>query len=553
MTRDETREPPPELDPRSGLSHEAIHEELHRILMSPEFQATDRMRDFLRFVVEEALAGRADQLKGFTIATQVFGRGKNFDAAQDPIVRIQAGRLRRALERYYLVAGWRDPIHIDMPKGRYIPYFVVQTVEKGRIQDPTTQTADRLGDYSPVGPSVAVLPLKNLTADPNQDFFAIGLAEDLVTELTRFQDIVVFPCQRTTLGTGSLADLEQLTRTAGARFLLGGTVRRDPETTKVSMRLIDAKTGRQIWAGVYKHKLEASSLIATQEDIARNVVASIGSEYGIIARRLSTESRKKSPGDLDTYEAMFRYYSYQIAPSPQTSGECFVALQRAVEKEPEYGPAWSALATLHCQMHTFDVPDFDRPLDTALQYARKGVFLEPGSQIGRLVLAYASYLSDDLDSFHQEIEMAIGLNPNSLYTVGTAGYLHVMVGESDRGLSLLDRATSANPFFPKWFHTAYFMDHFRRQEYERALLEIQQDNCVQNFWSSALHVAVLGKLGRNSEAKVHIEGLLRLKPDFASQARELMRRSLKVENLIDELIDGLRRGGLEIREDREVG
>ncbi len=553
MPRYEASKPPPALEPRSGLSHDAIRKELDRILASREFHATDRMRDFLRFVVEEALAGRADQLKGFTIATQVFGRGRNFDAAQDPIVRIQAGRLRRALERYYLVAGWRDPIHIDMPKGRYIPYFVAQTVETDRFQDPATRTADRLGESSPVGPSVAVLPLENLTGDPDQLFFTIGLAEDLVTELNRFQDIVVFPCQRATLGAGSPTDLERLTRTAGARFLLGGTVRRDPETTKVSMHLIDAKTGRQIWAGDYKHKLEASSLITTQEDIARNVVASIGSEYGIIARRLSAESRKKSPTGLDTYEAMFRYYSYQIAPSPESSGECFIALQRAVEKEPEYGPAWSALATLHCQMHTFDVPDFDRPLDAGLQYARKGVLLDPGSQIGRLVLAYASYLSDDLDSFHQEIETAIRLNPNSLYTVGSAGYLHVMVGESERGLSLLDRATSANPFFPQWFHTAYFMDHFRRQEYERALLEIQQDNCVQNFWSSALHVAVLGKLGRSSEAKVHIEGLLRLKPDFASQARELMRRSLKVESVIDELIDGLGRGGLEIREDRAVG
>jgi adenylate cyclase len=553
MSRDETREPSSELEPRSGLSHNVIREELNRILASREFHATDRMRDFLRFVVEETLAGRADQLKGYTIATQVFGRDKNFDAQQDPIVRIQAGRLRRALERYYLVAGGHDPVHIDMPKGRYIPYFVAQTAKAGHVKDPAAPAAGSRGKYSPVGPSVAVLPLKNLTADPSQNFFAVGLAEDLVTELARFQDIVVFPCQRTALDTGSTADLEQLTGSTGARFQLGGTVRRDPETMKVSMRLIDAKTGRQIWAGIYKHELEASSLIATQEDIARNVVASIGSEYGIIARRLSTESRKKPPADLETYEAMFRYYSYQIAPTPQMSGECFAALQRAVEKEPEYGPAWSALATLYCQMYTFDVSGFDRPLETALQYARKGVFLEPGSQIGRLILAYASYLSNDLDSFHQEIETALGLNPNSLYTVGSAGYLHVMVGESERGLPLLDRAISANPFYPLWFHTAYFIDHFHRQQYDRALLEIQQYNSVESFWSPLLYVAILGKLGRRAEAKTHIEELMRLKPDFASRAGEILRRSLKFEGIVDELIDGLRRAGLEIEERRALG
>ena len=86
---------PPEMDPRSGLSHVAIRAQLDRILTHREFHATDKMRDFLRFVVEEKLAGRASRLKGYTIATRVFARGDDFDAAQDPIVRIQAGRLRR--------------------------------------------------------------------------------------------------------------------------------------------------------------------------------------------------------------------------------------------------------------------------------------------------------------------------------------------------------------------------------------------------------------------------------------------------------------------------
>lgn len=544
MTRSITRGSEPE--PHSGLSHNAIGEELNRILASREFQATNRMRDFLRFVVAETLAGRADQLKGYTIATNVFGRGKDFDAQKDPIVRTQAGHLRRALERYYLVAGGSDPIHIDIPKGRYIPYFAAPAEGPDRLKN----RADILDKNPAMVPSVAVLPLENLTGDPDQLYFGVGLAEDLVTELSRFQDFVVFPCHRTNQGTGAAADLEQRTKSADARFLLGGSVRRDLEMIKVSMRLIDTRTGRQIWGGVYKHGLDANNLIATQEDIACKVVASIGSEYGIIARRLATESRQKAPADLKTCEAMFRYYSYQIDPSPQMSEECFAALLLAAENAPEYGPAWSALATLHCQMHTFDVSGFDRPLNTALQYARKGVSLEPGSQIGHLILAYASYLSDDIDAFHQEVETAVELNPNSLYTIGSAGYLHVMVGESERGLSLLNRAISANPYYPRWFHTAYFIAYFQRQEYDRALLEIQQYNSDGSFWGPALLAAVLGKLGRRSEAQLHIEELVKLKPDFASRAGELLRRSLKIEGISDELIDGLRRAGLTIKERR---
>jgi hypothetical protein len=183
------------LESRSSLSHGAIRKELNRILSSREFEATGRMRDFLTFVVEEALAGRADQLKGYTIATKVFGRSSDFDAAQDPIVRIQAGRLRRALERYYLVAGGHDPIRIDIPKGRYVPFFVKQSVEASDTPA-SISGSDILIAPSPSGPTVAVLPLTNLTADPDQLFFTFGLAEELVTELGRFQEIIVIPCQQ---------------------------------------------------------------------------------------------------------------------------------------------------------------------------------------------------------------------------------------------------------------------------------------------------------------------------------------------------------------------
>jgi len=545
MGSDRANEHPAAMDARSGLSYDAIREELDRILAHREFQATDKMRDFLRFVVEETLAGRVHRIKGYTIATRVFGRGDDFDAAQDPVVSIQAGRLRRALERYYLVAGGRDPIYIDIPKGRYIPSFTAQAIETDRIRPGRSASGELEGD-SPVGPSIAVLVFENLTGDPEQLFLTIGLTDELVTELNRFQDIVVLPCQRASQTACLPADPIELARASGARFVLQGTVRRDTGTVKVSAHLTDAKSGRQIWAEAYTHPLEASSLIATQEEIARSVVAAIGSEYGIIARRLSAESRKKPPAELDTYEAMLRYYSHQIAPSPESSKACFLALQRAAEREPEYGPAWSARATLHCQMYSMDVPGFDRPLDTALRYARRGVSLEPGSQLGRLILAYACYLADDSGSFHQEIETALTLNPNSPYTVGTAGYFHVMRGEFDRGLPLLDRAIAVNPCHPGWFHGGCVVDHLRRLNYEGALVEVQNHSPYQSFWLPVVYAAILGKLGRIDEAKVHIEQVEEHKTDFASRAHELFRRTLKIDTLIDDLIDGLHRAGLPV-------
>jgi TolB-like protein len=531
------------VDPRSGLSHVAIREQLDRILTHREFHATDKMRDFLRFVVEEKLAGRASRLKGYTIATRVFARGDDFDAAQDPVVRIQAGRLRRALERYYLVGGVRDPIFIDIPKGRYIPYFSAQNAAPERRRSRSSMDA-RKPPGSPTGPSVAVLPLVNLTDDPEQQFFTVGLVEELATELSRFQDIAVIPCHQGSTAGELSADPVELGRTVGARFILQGTVRRDPQTVKVAMQLIDTATGKQVWADAYSHPVDASRLIETQERIAQSVVAAIASEFGIIARRLSAESRKKSPSDLRTYEAILLYYSHQIAPTPETAAACFEALRAASEREREYGPVWSALASLHCQMYTFDTPGCADPLDTALEYARRGVFLEPGSQLARMILAYASYLAEDSESFREESEIALALNPNSPYTVGAIGYFHAMQGVFDRGLALLDRAIAVCPCHPRWFHSAYVLHRILEHDYEGALTVTTKHLPFIGYWDDVVQAAMLGRLGRTDEAQPHVEAALEQKPDLAARAEELIRRALKIDSLVDDLVDGLRAAGM---------
>jgi adenylate cyclase len=533
------------VDPRSGLPREKIRAQLDRILASPEFHATDKMRDFLRFVVEEKLAGRAHRLKGYTIAVEVFGRGEDFDAANDPIVRIQAGRLRRAVERYYLVSGVRDPILIDIPKGRYSPRFAAQSVPPEAGSAPSSTAVPSEADRTR-GPAVAVLPFENLTGDPEQLALTDGLTEELITEMTRFQDIMVIPCQLARRPAGLPAEPGELGRAVGARFLFEGSVRRDADTVKVAVHLTDTANQRRVWADSYTLPLEAGRLIATQEEIALRVVGAIASEYGIIARRLSAESRKKRPAELETYEAMLRYYSHQIAPSPESAANCFTALEAAAEVEPEYGPVWSALATLHCQMYTFDVPGFEDALATALEYARKGVFLEPASQLCRLILAYASHLAEDLPSFRRESEIALNLNPNSPYAVGVVGYFHVMKGEVEQGLRLLERAMAVSPCHPAWFHAGPVIDFLLRRDYERALRETQRHSPFMIMWNDVILAAILGQLGRTDEARSHVARVQELKPDFAPRARGLIRRSLKIDTLIDDLIDGLRTAGMQV-------
>jgi TolB-like protein len=213
---------------------------LHRILAHPEFQGTPQQNEFLRFVVLETLDGRQDTIKGYTVATEVFGRKADFDPKIDPIVSIQANKLRRALERYYLVAGGSDPIRIDMPKGTYVPTF--------RLQDNDTPDSEASrGERKALEgrdswPTVLVRPFRNLTGDPEQDYLGTGLATELTVELSRYQDVRVW--------MHSLGGMEAHASDSIARFVIDGSIHKDTSGIKVAVHLIDGKTGRQILGSI---------------------------------------------------------------------------------------------------------------------------------------------------------------------------------------------------------------------------------------------------------------------------------------------------------------
>ena len=170
------------------LSAETIRLQLDRILQHPEFIATERMRNLLAYVVEETLAGNARTLKGYTIATDVFGRDENFDASRDPVVRVQASRLRQALERYYLVAGGDDPIRIDIPKGSYAALF---SIGSGGKTDAIVASNIRAEVVEPACPSVLVRPLQDCTRNPELAYLGTGMATELAIELGNCGDLCV--------------------------------------------------------------------------------------------------------------------------------------------------------------------------------------------------------------------------------------------------------------------------------------------------------------------------------------------------------------------------
>lgn len=226
--------------PGSPDTTRRVRLELRRILNSPHFDTSDRNRRFLEYVVEETLAGRHDRIKAYTIATMVFGRDDSFDPTLDPVVRMEARRLRRSLERFYLVEGEVGEVRIELPKGGYVPKF----------QNPAAIKS--VSDQSPLGcavtwpnrnPSILIVPFD--TQPKSLAGFCDGLVRRIVVSMRRFLEPRLFmqrPGCDTYSGRNSTDSVPEVD------FVLSGDAAVSRDVLKVTATLLHASSGEVVWA-----------------------------------------------------------------------------------------------------------------------------------------------------------------------------------------------------------------------------------------------------------------------------------------------------------------
>ena len=331
-----------------------------------------------------------------------------------------------------------------------------------------------------------------------------------------------------------------------ANFVIQGSIKKDNNKIKVSVRLTDAFANEQLWGEQFKRELNPSNLISIQEDIARETVTTIANEYGIIPQRIAKESKKKAPTELDTYEAILRYFHFQIHHTPETAQAAFISLEQAVNKDPESGVALAMLATLYGSRYELDLPDSTNSLEKIVELTEKAITLEPQDQVVRIVYAWRFFVLNQKEKFLYEMEKALELNPNSPFRVGAIGLYLSLYGEWEKGKKLLDRAMKQNIGYPSWYYGGTTLYFYRVNEFEKAYEEAIKYDIPGLFWGPMLRAATLGQLERKSDAEKHISDLKILKPDFESKARYLISRFVKEEDLVEKIIVGLQKAGLKI-------
>jgi serine/threonine-protein kinase len=246
-------------------SAEAVRAQLERILVSDGFVRSKGLCRFLQFAVEQKLRNRSVRLKEHLIGVTVFDRGEGFNPGADPIVRVQARRLRSKLNLFYKTDGHADPVQIDLPCGGYVPVFQLRT---GITQDSLGAVA--AGPAS--RPSVVVLPFVNIGPHENERF-SDGLTDELIHVLSQTTAMRVVARTSAFQFKGKTHDIRAIGEQLGVDAVVEGTVRSDGDSLRVSAGLIDVVDGGLLWSGVYQRN--ANEMFAVQRDLSEQIARKI--------------------------------------------------------------------------------------------------------------------------------------------------------------------------------------------------------------------------------------------------------------------------------------
>ncbi len=254
------------------FSAELIFSQLEKIFVHPAFAVSDIMRRFLSFIVIETLEGRSNQLKEYTIGVAVLNKPAEFKPQKDAIVRIHAGRLRRALDSYYQESPGPELVHISIPKGSYVPVFGRAIISDDVKRDTAATNGLKLnGHHLSNAIAVAVLPFSCFDKTQAKVSFAEGLATQLTTELSHIKNISVISYYSMHKLSDHMHDLKEVFSSVGAQYVFTGEIHHVKNRCRVYIQMIDVTSSEQLWSEQFEKEWTNTNTFEIQDVIVKEV------------------------------------------------------------------------------------------------------------------------------------------------------------------------------------------------------------------------------------------------------------------------------------------
>ena len=409
---------------------------------------------------------------------------------------------------------------------------------------PRPSTADAPAAPSEV-PRVAVLPLKTRAGDAELESFGKGLTEEITSGLSQFRHLLVVSASAAA-GFQGQTGVREVSKELGARFVLEGSIRKAGSSIRVSVQLLDAATGAHLWAERFDRDLSTSDIFAAQDELTDCIVATVADTYGVLTRSLGALAKAKPVDALTAHECVLRMFAYLQQVRPDEHAEVRRALEHALKREPNHADALACLSVLYLDEFRHDYNARPDALDRALSAAQRAVELDATSQLAYVALAQAHYFRRELGAFRPAADRVLALNSRDTSNVALIGLMIAYGGDWPAGRSVVERVMQLNPHHAGWLHFVFVFDHYRKREYEKALDAAEKVNMPGYPWASGLLAAIHAQLGRSEAARKHLKTFVDLAPDVARNVRAEVSKWHVSEELVEHLVDGWRKAGLDI-------
>lgn len=458
----------------SQLSAESIRTQLRKILSSSIFTRSERLARFLNFTVEQAIEGRGEHLKEFVIGVEVFDKTEKYDPRMDPIVRVEARRLREKLKKYYETDGREDPLCIDFPTGTYAP--LIQTRDALQVSAAGAKSAEN---------AIAVLPFTNLSSEQENEYFSDGLTEELINALTKVEGLRVVAWSSAFQLKGKARDIRRIAEQLGVRAVLEGSVRRTIDRLRITAQLVDTKDGHYLWSETYERPIK--DVFAIEDEISSAIVGALRIKLtGPAGRSLITRYTE----NLQAYHLYFKgrfywnkrteedfykalgYFEQAIqidanqAPAYAGMADCYIMLgehgsvpalsimrkartsaSRALEIDPRLAEAHVSLGTVAAR--------YEWNWHEAERHFRRALELNPSYATAHHWYGY-DYLAPQgrVDEAIAELKRAHHLDPLSLIIMTCQGTLYDMAREYERACECYGKVFDVDPGFVRAYLSA---------------------------------------------------------------------------------------------------
>lgn len=343
-------------------------------------------------------------------------------------------------------------------------------------------------------PSIVVLPFQNMSGDPEQDYFADGITEDIISELSRFRELFVIARNSSFLFKGQNIDVSEVASKVGVQYVVEGSVRKSANRVRITAQLVDGVTASHIWADRYDREME--DIFTVQDEVVAAIVSALPNQI----RHVELTRPQRATADIRAYDLVL-HASAQGLDTLKDAARAIALLEQALEIEPDYALAhsWLSLAYTMEWDHML-IPKPEAVVAKIMKHARCAVELDQTDGFAYLTLSdHCLFIMKDLTEARVHAKRAVQLNPNNSTTIAWRGYIHNCDGESKQAMELSARATRLDPLAFGWVWFLQGVVYFDAGHYDQAIDMFLASNWEEKWGHLAAAYALTGQTDRARE------------------------------------------------------